>query len=208
MNGKKLNDILANIHLNNDELRTELTFEKLSHFFHLPAEEAAKQLHVCTSVLKRACRKNGIQRWPYRKVKSIDNLICSTTDSEKIAKLQLKREFLIKNPNTAVQDITSSPSVSKKPVGPQKTIEKKSPKRVVKNSRSPPRVLPQIANLVDNVNINDNATNEENEVALFKFFLENVALYVAKSQYNQTLAPYEKNNQTQSDNMRGFTTAY
>jgi hypothetical protein len=41
----------------------------------VPAEEAAKAMRVSLTVLKRIARKNGITRWPYRKVKSLSRAI-------------------------------------------------------------------------------------------------------------------------------------
>lgn len=46
------------------------TLEDVSPFFHLPIEEAAKELGVCSSALKRRCRRLGIKRWPFRKVRA------------------------------------------------------------------------------------------------------------------------------------------
>ena len=36
----------------------------------MPIEQAAKQLSVSATLLKKICRQNGIARWPYRKVSS------------------------------------------------------------------------------------------------------------------------------------------
>jgi len=43
--------------------------------FHLPINDAAKQLGTCVTVLKKQCRRHGVKRWPYRKLVSIDKLI-------------------------------------------------------------------------------------------------------------------------------------
>ena len=48
----------------------ELTVQRLEELFCLPLNEAAKHLGVCETSLKSACRKIGITKWPYRKVKS------------------------------------------------------------------------------------------------------------------------------------------
>uniref|UniRef100_A0ACD5VQS5 Uncharacterized protein n=1 Tax=Avena sativa TaxID=4498 RepID=A0ACD5VQS5_AVESA len=50
--------------------RVSLSYEEISKLFSLPIAEAASILGVCTSVLKRICRTQGIVRWPYRKIVS------------------------------------------------------------------------------------------------------------------------------------------
>ncbi|PIA30107.1 hypothetical protein AQUCO_05700077v1 [Aquilegia coerulea] len=44
-----------------------LTFDGISKFFNMPIADAATNLGVCSSVLKKICRDNGLVRWPYRK---------------------------------------------------------------------------------------------------------------------------------------------
>ena len=56
-------------------IASEITREELSDCFGMPSEEAAKKLGVGLTVLKRICRKFGVPRWPYRKLKSLDRLI-------------------------------------------------------------------------------------------------------------------------------------
>jgi RWP-RK domain len=47
---------------------TTITFEQLTKYFHLPINDVAKELGICATMLKKICRKNGIPRWPHRKV--------------------------------------------------------------------------------------------------------------------------------------------
>ena len=56
-------------------IASEITREELSDCFGMPSEEAARRLGVGLTVLKRICRKFGVPRWPYRKLKSLDRLI-------------------------------------------------------------------------------------------------------------------------------------
>ena len=42
----------------------KLTFEDLQAQFGLGLKEAAANLGICATTLKRACRRNGITRWP------------------------------------------------------------------------------------------------------------------------------------------------
>lgn len=41
----------------------------------LKIEDAAKELGMGTTALKKRCRQYGIHRWPHRQLKSLDNLI-------------------------------------------------------------------------------------------------------------------------------------
>eukprot|EP00873_Tetraselmis_striata_P021315 jgi/Tetstr1/441579/TSEL_029807.t1 len=54
---------------------SEITKEELAQCFHMPSELACKRLGIGLTVLKRQCRKYGIKRWPFRKMKSLDRLI-------------------------------------------------------------------------------------------------------------------------------------
>eukprot|EP01113_Clastostelium_recurvatum_P006255 TRINITY_DN12834_c1_g1_i2.p1 TRINITY_DN12834_c1_g1~~TRINITY_DN12834_c1_g1_i2.p1 ORF type:complete len:219 (+),score=59.92 TRINITY_DN12834_c1_g1_i2:49-705(+) len=85
--------------------------DQLSQYFHLPINDVAKELGVCATVLKKICRKNGIPRWPHRKIKSLDKMISSLEaaqaknpeDGERIKQeivaLKSKKSFLMHNPN-------------------------------------------------------------------------------------------------------------
>ncbi|KAL5713808.1 hypothetical protein ACHQM5_015853 [Ranunculus cassubicifolius] len=52
-----------------------ISLEDLSKHFDRPSIEACARLKIGQTVLKRKCREFGILRWPYRKIKSLDNLI-------------------------------------------------------------------------------------------------------------------------------------
>lgn len=49
--------------------------EVLCKYFHLRSEDAAKGLGICTTLLKKICRRYGIRRWPYRKISAIENAV-------------------------------------------------------------------------------------------------------------------------------------
>ncbi|EKX30979.1 hypothetical protein GUITHDRAFT_83535 [Guillardia theta CCMP2712] len=46
----------------------DLTMQELSKYFKMPEKAVAKELGICLTSLKKVCRQNGINRWPYRKV--------------------------------------------------------------------------------------------------------------------------------------------
>ncbi|XP_068666643.1 uncharacterized protein [Aristolochia californica] len=52
-----------------------LDFEEISKYFYVPITQAAKELKVGLTVLKKRCRDLGISRWPHRKMKSLNSLI-------------------------------------------------------------------------------------------------------------------------------------
>ena len=53
----------------------EITRDDLASCFHMPSELACRKLGIGLTVLKRQCRRFGIKRWPFRKIKSLDRLI-------------------------------------------------------------------------------------------------------------------------------------
>ncbi|KAK1418326.1 hypothetical protein QVD17_27469 [Tagetes erecta] len=57
----------------------KLTITDLVGYFHLPIAVAAKKIQICPTVLKRICRKHGLSRWPYRKIKSIEKKVSKRT---------------------------------------------------------------------------------------------------------------------------------
>ena len=100
-----------------DNFAQDLSFVELSRVFHLPISEAAEKLGVCPTILKKNCRKNGINRWPYRKIKSIDSLIESLQqvldeNGGKVPNINMgmedlmnKRKYLMENPNVSYKSV-------------------------------------------------------------------------------------------------------
>jgi len=107
--------------------RTPLLSEKeLRDHFNMPLNEVAKKYGMCTTALKKLCRKYGVMQWPHRKLKSLEKRIASlraeqryTTDGqghidEEIRKLEQQREGLVKG--DALSDVLSR-SRSASPTG-------------------------------------------------------------------------------------------
>ncbi|XP_061336995.1 uncharacterized protein LOC133284058 [Gastrolobium bilobum] len=53
------------------ERAAKMQLSDVSDYFHLPIDEAARQLNLSTTVVKKICRKAGLARWPHRKIKSV-----------------------------------------------------------------------------------------------------------------------------------------
>ncbi|XP_074316399.1 protein RKD1-like [Silene latifolia] len=64
-----------NINNNNNIVVKALSKEIISQYFYMPITKAAKELNVGLTLLKKRCRELGIQRWPHRKLMSLQTLI-------------------------------------------------------------------------------------------------------------------------------------
>ena len=53
----------------------EISLAKLQSVYDRPIAAAAARLNVGVTVLKKYCRWYSIERWPYRKIHSVDRLI-------------------------------------------------------------------------------------------------------------------------------------
>ncbi|KAM5570773.1 protein RKD2-like [Rosa sericea] len=52
-----------------------LSRETISPYFYMPITQAAKELNIGLTLLKKRCRELGIRRWPHRKLTSLQTLI-------------------------------------------------------------------------------------------------------------------------------------
>ncbi|KAL1552317.1 hypothetical protein AAHA92_13128 [Salvia divinorum] len=59
----------------------KMRLRDLAKYFHLPINDAAKEMKLCPSAIKSVCRKEGLNRWPHRKIKSIQNEIAKVSRS-------------------------------------------------------------------------------------------------------------------------------
>nr|CCA22055.1 conserved hypothetical protein [Albugo laibachii Nc14] len=91
----------------------EFTLNELRPFFNKPMTVVAKELGVCITLMKKICRKNGLNRWPHRRIRSIINQITSLEAlagnpininrkriQARIQKLRKELGSVIENPNS------------------------------------------------------------------------------------------------------------
>lgn len=54
---------------------THIGYSEIKQYFYMPITQAAKEMKVGLTILKKRCRELGIPRWPHRKMKSLRSLI-------------------------------------------------------------------------------------------------------------------------------------
>ncbi|GAB4860749.1 hypothetical protein Ancab_035912 [Ancistrocladus abbreviatus] len=57
--------------------------ETIGQYFYMPITQAAKELNVGLTLLKKRCRELGIRRWPHRKLMSLQTLIKNVQELER-----------------------------------------------------------------------------------------------------------------------------
>ncbi|CAL0305423.1 unnamed protein product [Lupinus luteus] len=110
-NGKML--LLGNTNSNNYSSKKRksctLEFEEIRKHFGVPITQAAKDMNVGLTLLKRRCRELNIMRWPHRKLKSLEFLIENVKEmglSNEVAMLEQHRKMLEKLPDLELSEET------------------------------------------------------------------------------------------------------
>ncbi|CAN6208168.1 unnamed protein product [Urochloa humidicola] len=93
-----------------------LTFELVSQYFYMPIMQAARELNVGLTLLKKRCRELGIPRWPHRKMKSLQSLINNVQEAgkatgeeqlrEMVEMLQQEKQLLEQRPYVQLEEKT------------------------------------------------------------------------------------------------------
>ncbi|MED6222201.1 hypothetical protein PIB30_062091 [Stylosanthes scabra] len=93
-----------------------LTRKMISEYFYMPITQAAKELDVGLTLLKKRCRELGIRRWPHRKLMSLQTLINNVQEldggesEEKLRNaiqiLEKEKKLLEEMPDIQLQDNT------------------------------------------------------------------------------------------------------
>ena len=77
----------------------------ISDLFPYSINKASKRLNICTTIMKKICRKHGINRWPYRKYKAINSLLEKCKNADKIKELNEGLRQLTANPNLSLEEV-------------------------------------------------------------------------------------------------------
>ncbi|GLE03305.1 hypothetical protein PINS_up012195 [Pythium insidiosum] len=97
-----------------------IELEDLRKCFNMPIATVARQFGICATLLKKICRRHGIQRWPHRQIRSLQKSIDMLRESlavakgtnkdyiaKKIAAFEFTLECIMQDPNTAAKGISS-----------------------------------------------------------------------------------------------------
>jgi hypothetical protein len=76
-----------------------LSEKELRDHFNMPLNEVAKKFSMCTTALKKLCRKYGVMQWPHRKLRSLEKKIAS-----------LRAEQVFRFPPSLLRDTVSNVS--------------------------------------------------------------------------------------------------
>ncbi|KAG7646804.1 RWP-RK domain [Arabidopsis thaliana x Arabidopsis arenosa] len=96
-----------------------LSKETISLYFYMPITQAARELNIGLTLLKKRCRELGIKRWPHRKLMSLQKLISNVKELEKmegeenedklrnaLEKLEKEKKTIEKLPDLKFEDKT------------------------------------------------------------------------------------------------------
>ncbi|KAL2645983.1 hypothetical protein AAZV13_05G024000 [Glycine max] len=96
-----------------------LSRKTISQYFYMPITQAARELNVGITLLKKRCREVGIRRWPHRKLMSLQTLINNVQELGKeegreseeklrsaIEILEREKKVLEEMPDTELEDTT------------------------------------------------------------------------------------------------------
>ena len=157
------------------KMSSKITLERLSEFFQLPQKDAAREMEMSLTSLKKICRAHGITRWPFRKLMSLERTIDKMNrDSSIIESISAQHVTVQKMGISSVNDSQDSSrslkvdvnpackhllsSIRPMPAIPVSQEDSTDPKEVYKhNSGSPdrsmppppPRMPPGVANSTD-----------------------------------------------------------
>ncbi|KAL6752034.1 RWP-RK domain-containing protein [Haematococcus lacustris] len=75
-------DMLSSDRHQRGSFQRRINKSMLQEVYHLPIQEAAQHLRMGVTVLKKYCRSFKVERWPFRKLQSLDKLIQSVQEQQ------------------------------------------------------------------------------------------------------------------------------
>mmetsp|Transcript_20950 Transcript_20950/g.35125 ORF Transcript_20950/g.35125 Transcript_20950/m.35125 type:complete len:370 (-) Transcript_20950:322-1431(-) len=84
--------------------RDHTEMQRIGQYFHLPINEASKELGTCLTMLKKICRRNGLKRWPHRKLKSMADKILGSLNTGLLTENGVERAIRLAKEKLQSQD--------------------------------------------------------------------------------------------------------
>ncbi|XP_078168685.1 RWP-RK domain-containing protein [Carex rostrata] len=90
----------------------DIGYNDIKRYFYMPITQAAKEMNVGLTILKKRCRELGIPRWPHRKMKSLRSLIRNVQELGKsstvheMAELEALERLIEENPEMQLTEKT------------------------------------------------------------------------------------------------------
>lgn len=125
------------------------TIKQIRSKFHLRIIDAAKELSISQTQLKKACRMCHISRWPYRKCRSVKNIIEMLKLDLAIAESQWEKENIqleIKDYNDKLEMIIFDPDINFRGRIADKSVLQKFSKKYIRTQSEPPHKMQKINN--------------------------------------------------------------
>ncbi|PIN06874.1 hypothetical protein CDL12_20562 [Handroanthus impetiginosus] len=101
---------------NSSSSSKKLSRKTISQYFYMPITQAAKELNVGLTLLKKRCRELGIWRWPHRKLMSLQTLINNVEElgkeegedklKQSIEILEQEKKLMEESPDLQLEDKT------------------------------------------------------------------------------------------------------
>ena len=92
----------------------DLSLETLSSCFGMTAKEAAVKLGLCVTSLKKIMRKHGISRWPFRKLKSLNDALSQQVGEDKALEATAASALCTLSASTPLSNPSPEPPCSAK----------------------------------------------------------------------------------------------
>jgi len=98
--------------------RIHVSYEDLEALFHLPLKDAAREINLCATTFKKACRSFGMEEWPFRKGQSQVPIARATAPTLQTPELHQANRAVMVSCTTAVWHEGSNARMDTSSFGP------------------------------------------------------------------------------------------
>ena len=86
---------------------SDITYQELAQYFHLPSTEACREIGLGLTAFKSVCRKFGLAMWPYKRPRKSHSMVCPDQHSDPAAREKMRdtRALTMENNNQRIPDV-------------------------------------------------------------------------------------------------------